>query len=150
MVNNASQEVGTNFGDQAPGFSVQDPEKGPISKSTFLGKPLFIFFTTTYCVPCQIGAQNLAKYQDDTGGNAFKVLIVFVDQSEPDNKFIAWRNAYGRSNWYVAKDSGMVQTYKVQYLDTKYILDKNGTIEWFSVAPLTYESIKPAMDPLLK
>ena len=36
-----------NIGAPAPYFSLIDSEKGKIIKENFLGKPLFIFFTTT-------------------------------------------------------------------------------------------------------
>ena len=100
----ADLNIGLNVGQIAPDFSLQDPANGVISKNTFQGKPLFIFFTATYCVPCQIGAQNLARYDDETGGNKFNVLIVFVDESETNSQFLAWKNSFGRSDWYVAVD----------------------------------------------
>jgi len=77
----------------APDFQLTDSVKGNITKENFSGKPLFIFFTATYCIPCQIGAQNLAKYDDEHGGNAFNVLIVFIDDRETDNQFVDWKKA---------------------------------------------------------
>src|SRR5919108_4284260 len=72
-------------GKGAPDFKLIDSEKGNIlTKQTFKGKPLIIFFTTTWCTPCQIGAENLAKYDDEKGSGAFNVLIVFVDEQETD------------------------------------------------------------------
>lgn len=140
---------GLQVGNVAPDFSLIDPQKGDISKQGFEGKPLFIFFTTTYCTPCQIGAQNLAKYDDEAGGKAFNVLIVFVDERESDNQFVEWKNKFGKDDWYVAKGIEMAHTYKVQYLDTKYIFDRNGIIQWVDVKPLEYSFIDPVMRPLL-
>lgn len=139
---------GLQIGNSAPDFSLIDPQKGQITKQTFAGKPLFIFFTATYCTPCQIGAQNLAKYYDETG-KAFNVLIVFVDDSETNSQFIDWKSKFGRDGWYIAKGTDMAQTYHVQYLDTKYVFDKNEVIRWMNVKPLDYSSIDPVMKPLL-
>jgi hypothetical protein len=43
----------------------------------------------------------------------------------------------------------MAQKYDVQYLDTKYVFDKNGVIKWIDIKPLEYSSIKPVLGPLL-
>jgi len=133
----------------APDFSLIDPQKGSISKATFQGKPLMIFFTTTWCTPCQIGAQNLARYDDETRGNAFNVLIVFVDPRETDSQFIDWKQKYGRDDWYISEGVEMAQNYEVRYLDTKYVFDKSGIIKWVDLKPLEYSKSKQVLEPLL-
>lgn len=140
---------GLKVGQSAPDFGLIDPQKGSVSKATFQGKPLLIFFTTTWCTPCQIGAQNLARYDDETGGNAFNVLIVFVDPRESDSQFVDWRSKFGRDDWYIAKGEDMAVQYKVQYLDTKYVFDKDGIIKWVDVKPLEYSKSKQILEPLL-
>lgn len=146
----AQIQQGLQVGNAAPDFSLVDPEKGRITKQTFTGKPLFIFFTTTYCTPCQIGAQNFAKYDDETDGDAFNVLIVFVDDREKDEQFLEWKKKFGRDDWYVAKGIDMAQTYRVQYLDTKYVFDEHGIIKWVNVKPLEYQTSKQVLEPLLQ
>lgn len=141
---------GLKQGNVAPDFSLIDPDKGQISKQSFQGKPLFVFFTTTWCTPCQIGAQNLAKYDAEKGDDAFNVLIVFVDDKETDKQFVEWKQKFGRDDWYVAKGIEMAKTYDVQVLDTKFVFDKNGIVQWKDIVPLRYEAINPVMEPLLQ
>ena len=144
-----STKEGLQVGGVAPNFQLTDPVKGTITKQNFTGIPLFIFFTATWCTPCQIGAQNLARYDDEHGGNAFNVLIVFIDDKETDNQFIDWKKQFGRDDWYVAKGIDMANNYHVQFLDTKYVFDKNGIIKWFDIKPLEYSSIDPVLSHLL-
>jgi len=44
----------------------------------------------------------------------------------------------------------MANTYKVQYLDTKYVFDKDGIITWIDVKPLPYSTIEPVLGSLLE
>src|SRR5438093_5327776 len=140
---------GLDVGNTAPDFKLTDPLKGTIIKSNFTGKPLFIFFTATYCTPCQIGAQNLARYDDEHGGNAFNVLIVFIDDKETDNQFIDWKKQFGRDDWYIAKGIDMSNNYHDQFMYTKYVFDKDGIIKWIDVKPIEYSSIDTVLSQIL-
>jgi thiol-disulfide isomerase/thioredoxin len=146
---NSEPKEGLQVGALAPSFRLTDPVKGSITKENFTGKPLFIFFTATWCTPCQIGAQNLARYDDEHGGNLFNVLIAFIDDKESDNQFINWKKQFGRDDWYIAKGIEMANNYHVQFLDTKYAFDQDGIIKWIDVKPLEYSSIDPVLSPLL-
>jgi thiol-disulfide isomerase/thioredoxin len=140
---------GLPIGSRAPEFTLNDPIKGVIDNKRLSDKPLFIFFTTTWCTPCQVGARELAKYYDETN-KAFNVLIVFVDPNESDDSIIAWKKNYGRDDWYIAKGYDMALKYNIKYLDSKYAIDKDGIIRYFDVRPLSYSTAKNVLEPLLR
>ncbi len=109
-----------------------------------------IFFTATWCVPCQVGAKELLRYELEAGGNAFNVVIVFVDPRETNDQVKQWRTDFGGSDWFAALDTtGMANDYQVRYLDTKYVLDSNGVIVWKDFYPLTYNVAKSVLQPLI-
>ena len=61
-----------------PEFNLVDIDGGIFTKGSFSDKPSIIWFTTSWCVPCQIGAKEVAKLDDELGGEAFDVFVVFV------------------------------------------------------------------------
>ncbi len=86
----------------------------------------------------------------EEGDGAFNVLIIFVDDKETNDQFVEWKQKFGRDDWYVSKGIEMAKLYEVQQLDTKYVFDKSGIIQWKDIAPLTYNAIKPVVGPLLQ
>lgn len=146
---NTNLQVGLNEGNIAPDFSVTDIDGKLLSKDSLKGKPAMLFFTTTWCTPCQVGAINLARYEDETGGDKFNVAILFVDPAESEDKLRDWKNNFGREDWFIAYAGDMAQTYQVQYLDTKYVLDKDSIIRWKNLQLLPYETAKQIMGALI-
>jgi hypothetical protein len=49
----------------------------------------------------------------------------------------------------VAAGEDMAVQYKVRYLDTKYVFDKDGTIKWVDVNALDYSKAKQVLAPLV-
>jgi cytochrome oxidase Cu insertion factor (SCO1/SenC/PrrC family) len=145
-----SATVGIEVGNLAPDFKLVDVEQKTITRSSLQGKPTMIIFTTTWCVPCQIGARELLKYDLETGDRAFNVLVVFIDPRETSEQIKQWKNRFGGKDWFTALDTtGMTYEYQVKYLDTKYVLDKNGITVWKDFFPLNYETAKKVLGPLI-
>lgn len=117
-----------------PEFAVTDVEGRRITRDALRGKAAIIWFTTTYCVPCQIGARVVAKLDDELGGNAFTVLVLFVDPRETAEELRSWRSQFAREDWLVALDIQIARGVELRYLDTKYLLDSEGVIRNVDVA----------------
>lgn len=147
----STANIGLQVGNLAPNFALKDSDGRTVSRESLEGKPTIIFFTATWCVPCQVGAKELLRYDLQTGGNAFNVVIVFVDPRETNDQIKQWKTDFGGSNWFTALDTtGMANDYQVKYLDTKYVLDGSGTIVWNDFYPLTYNVAKSVLQPLIR
>jgi hypothetical protein len=102
-----------------------------LTNQSLEGRPAIVWFTTSYCVPCQVGATLVADLDDDLGGDAFDVLVVFVDPREPTSVLKSWRREFANNDWLVALDSDQELTNAValRFLDTKFLLDQDGAVE---------------------
>jgi len=120
--------VGTSF----PDFTVTEVDGRTVTKDTLKGKPAIIWFTTSWCVPCQIGAKKVAPLANELGGRAFEVLVIFVDPKEKNSDLINWRKQFANEDWMVAFDNELTNLAKrvnLKFLDSKFLLDKNGVIK---------------------
>jgi len=117
-------------GKRFPDFNLSEADVRPLTLSTLEGKPSLVWFTTSYCVPCQVGARAVSRVDDELGGEAFNVLVVFVDPQEPRSALTGWQERYGNADWLVALDSdvALANAVRLQVLDTKFLLDKDGTV----------------------
>ncbi len=142
--------TGLDVGNLAPNFNLTDTDGRILNRTSLAGRPLVIWFTATWCVPCQLGAKELLKYDIETGGNAFNVVVVFVDHdTDTNNQIRQWKNDFGGSHWFTALDTaGMANNYQVKYLDTKYVLNNNGIIVWKDFYQLQYDTAKRVLQPL--
>lgn len=115
-----------------PDFSLTDVDGRTLTRASLKDKPSIVWFTTSWCVPCQIGARKVAQTDNDLGGNAFAVLVVFVDPRETPDKLRAWRKNFANEDWYVAFDDSLTQLaarVNLKFLDSKFLLDRNGVIK---------------------
>lgn len=123
-------EAAVKVGGLFPDFRVTDVDGRIVTRDSLGGKPSIIWFTTSYCVPCQIGARVVAGLDDELGGNAFNVLVLFVDPGESSADLVSWRDQFANPDWIVAFDPNLTLAKEVQlrFLDTKILLDENGII----------------------
>ncbi len=144
----AVEGVGVALGDLAPSFHLTDVYGRLITRTSLVAeKPGLMFFTTTYCLPCIRGLQELTRFQRDVGSDRFNVLIVFVDPQESHAALRAYQEGNGLPRtWHYAVDTDeMVVKYSLRFLDTKYVLDRRGVVRFADVHLATYETWRKAL-----
>ena len=115
-----------------PAFSLTEVDGRTVTRDSLKGTPAIIWFTTAWCVPCQIGAREVARLDREVGGKAFDVLVVFVDPRETDADLRDWRRRFANEDWMVAFDNrptSLAARVSLRYLDSKFLLDRNGVIQ---------------------
>lgn len=117
-------------GKRFPDFDLTEAGGQPVTLTSLEGKPSIVWFTTSYCVPCQVGAREVAGLYERLGGQPFNVLVVFVDPEEPVSALATWRQRYGNEDWLVALDSNLAlaEGVRLAALDTKFLLDERGVV----------------------
>src|SRR5262245_26671283 len=65
------------------------PEGGELVMADFRGKPLFLNFWATWCVPCVRELPALQRFAREHASSGWKVLALAVDQPVPVLEFIA-------------------------------------------------------------
>lgn len=150
--NPVAASVGTGIGDLAPDFLLVDAWDRKVDRETVSpDKPGLIFFTATYCLPCVEGLRQLQRFQRDLGGDSFNVLVIFVDLRETNGDLKAYREKHGfPEKWFYALDQDKVAVkYRVRFLDTKFVLDKDGIIRYSDESPANYATWQRALGPVL-
>jgi thiol-disulfide isomerase/thioredoxin len=144
--------VGTAVGDRAPAFRLTGLDGSVITPASTAGRPYIVWFTTSYCTPCQAGAATLRRLLDRLGAaDRVAVVMAFVDPTEPPTALASWKSRFGAPSWIVGfADGDTIRRYQVQYLDTKYLIDGQGLVRMVDYFPLDQGSWQAALATVLQ
>jgi cytochrome c biogenesis protein CcmG/thiol:disulfide interchange protein DsbE len=119
-----------------PGFTAAD----------LTGKPILVNFFASWCVPCVEEAGVLMGLQR-TGVPIYG--IAYKDKAPATAAFLEkYGNPYARLG---RDDPGLVAIdWGVTGVPESYLIDKDGTVRWRWIGPLTAEAVTGSLEPLLR
>ncbi len=121
---------GISVGDEAPDFTLNNPEGQDVTLSSLRGKYVLIDFWASWCGPCRMENPNVVKLYNKYKDKGFAIYGVSLDKEKG-----AWLAAIKKDNltWTHGSDlkfwnSAVAQTYGVSAIPATYLLDKEGKV----------------------
>lgn len=141
----AKLPIGTDVGDQAPDFSLTDIDGNQITLRDLRGRPVVLYFSATWCLPCVPETQELAKRKARFGN--VEVIWISVDPNTDSPEALrAHRRKYARDDFIYARDTnGVARLYRVVSLGDLYLLDAQGRIIFKGTRPVGTKLFEEAL-----
>lgn len=114
-----------------------------VSPSDFEGRPLFINFWATWCVPCvrELPAfeEFVATHADDDDGP----VLLAINMGETQEEIEGFLEEIGIENLPIALDANQVvkADYGVQNLPTTYIIDETGMVRFMKLGEMRFDEM---------
>ncbi len=150
---NQVQITGNRVGSKAPDFTVATTEAEAVSLSDFAKqkKPVVVYFMATWCPWCRKDYEALSKvygeYEDKVA-----VLSISLDLSEDIFKLKEYKKKYPELQKMILAQGQekILIDYSVTKTTTKYALDSNGTIIYYTIGAFSEEQLRALLDALKK
>lgn len=132
----------------APDFTVQLFDGGSFRLSDHKGKPVFINFYASWCVPCGGEVGDLEKvYKGYADGKVAFIGVAIEDTETKARKFVAKHKlTYPTS---IDKTGDIKNSYGVYAMPVSFFIDKNGVISRIHAGGLTEGILKHELETLL-
>lgn len=147
---NGDGNIGTELGQTAPDFELDDIDGKGFSLMDYRGSVIILDFMADHCPPCHDEVEHLKEVHLNYSNKDVRIMSIGVDNSESseqlDNNV---REAYG-CDWLFAAGGGSVgDAYNVEYIPTIYILDKQGIITYKNVGLTAYSTLSNELDKIV-
>jgi len=125
--------VGTQVGNRAPDFTLQDLNGKDVKLSDFSGKIVMINFWATWCGPCLKELPYIQAVSDNWSNKGVQVLAIAAKANEPLDVVGQYIQQNGYTFQVLYDSQGINGVYNVSELPTTFFIDKEGIIQKIQV-----------------
>lgn len=135
------------IGSKAPDVSAMDLSGKPVKLSSSLGKVVVLDVWATWCGPCKEMIPHERELVKRLKGKPFALIGLSADDDRQTvTDFIA-QEPMPWTHWWTGPEGEALQTLRVQFFPTLYVLDAKGVIRF---KDLREDDLDKAVDALLK
>lgn len=136
-------------GQAAPDFSVKDIDGNEFKLSENQGKVVVLDIMTLSCSACKLEMKHLRAIFSRYSQDELSIVTISIDSKDSAGEIDSYRSQYG-DNWTFARDTdGVANKYKVSYIPTIVIIDKEGVIRYWGAGEISAPKLSQEIDKLL-
>jgi len=146
LLGNTSQSIdqhgtssGTTVGRVAPAFSVEDVDGQLTSRSE--DRPTILFFMAAWCASCASEERALAQLYRAYGDQVDIISIDIDERSDTPEDVRGFQQRFG-GPWPHVLNAKLALEWRVKYLDTTLILNKDGIISYRDEHATNYATLE--------
>ena len=136
--------VGNSAGDRAPDFTLTSTGGQNLSLSSLSGKPVVLYFMTTWCPYCKEEYKEIEKVFP--ANNNIQFISVSLDLNEDAAMLENYRTVNNRPGIFAPGNEQILRDYNVIYTTTKYVISGDGVILYKSSGVLSSDNWKIIFD----
>jgi cytochrome c biogenesis protein CcmG/thiol:disulfide interchange protein DsbE len=133
---------------RAPDFTLVTYDDREITLSDLRGQVVVINFWASWCAPCAEEADDLQRAWETYGDD--DVMFLGVGYVDSEEKALEYIDRYGIT-YPNGADLGtkISDAYHIRGVPETFIVDPNGEVSFFAIAPLSYEELSAEIEKAL-
>jgi peroxiredoxin len=135
-------------GGPAPDFTLEDLDGRSVRLSDHRGQVVLINFWATWCLPCKTGMPEIESVYRTHRERGFAVLA--VDMQEHAGLVRPFMAELGLTfPALLDLDGAVTRAYRVRGLPASFLVDRQGTVRYLKIGPLTVATLEEQLRKLL-
>jgi peroxiredoxin len=135
-------------GQPAPQFELEDTSGRVVRLADLRGKVVLVNFWATWCAPCRTEMPEMEKVYREHRERGFEVVAIDLQESAAEVRpFMAELGLTYPA--LLDRDGSVSRAYRARALPSSFLVDRQGTVRYLKIGPLTTEALEAEVRKLL-